>query len=101
MANLLDNAIKYTDGGGAIHVDTRRDAAAVIISVRDNGPGIPQTERSRVGTRFHRLDRSVPGWGLGLASVIAIARLHGGDLQLADASPGLIARLVLPAFDGS
>ena len=101
MANLLDNAIKYTDGGGAIHVDTRRGAAAVTISVRDNGPGIPQTERSRVGTRFHRLDRNVPGWGLGLASVIAIARLHGGDLQLADANPGLIARLVLPAFDGS
>ncbi len=99
MANLLDNAIKYTDVGGAIHVDTHRDAAAVTISVRDNGRGIPQAERARIGTRFHRLDRSVPGWGLGLASVIAIARLHGGDLQLEDANPGLIARLVLPALD--
>jgi signal transduction histidine kinase len=99
MANLLDNAIKYTDVGGAIHVDTRRAAAAVTISVRDNGHGIPLAERARVGTRFHRLDRSVPGWGLGLASVIAIARLHGGDLQLEDANPGLIARLVLPALD--
>jgi signal transduction histidine kinase len=99
MANLLDNAIKYTAAGGAIHVDTQRGPAAVAITVRDNGRGIPDEERTRVGTRFHRLDRSVPGWGLGLASVIAIARLHGGSLLLEDAAPGLIARLTLPALD--
>jgi signal transduction histidine kinase len=69
--------------------------------VRDNGCGIPIGERSRVGTRFHRLDRSVPGWGLGLVSVMAIARLHGGTLQLDDAAPGLIARLTLPALDSA
>ena len=101
MANLLDNAIKYTRTGGAVHVDTRRDAAAVTITVRDDGRGIPSSERTRVGTRFYRLDRSVPGWGLGLASVTAIARLHGGSLVLEDAEPGLIARLVLPAFDSA
>jgi signal transduction histidine kinase len=99
MANLLDNAIKYTGAGGAIHVNTQRSESAVAITVRDNGRGIPEAERSHVGTRFHRLDRSVPGWGLGLASVIAIARLHGGALQLDDAGPGLIARLTLPALD--
>jgi signal transduction histidine kinase len=101
MANLLDNAIKYTRTGGAVHVDTRRNAAAVTITVRDDGRGIPSSERTRVGTRFYRLDRSVPGWGLGLASVTAIARLHGGSLVLEDAEPGLIARLVLPAFDSA
>jgi signal transduction histidine kinase len=101
MANLLDNAVKYTDVGGAIHVDTQRNESAVAITVRDNGRGIPAAERPRVGTRFHRLDRSVPGWGLGLASVMAIARLHGGTLELDDAGPGLIARLTLPAFDGA
>jgi len=97
VANLIDNAIKYTPSGGAIHVDTRREDACVTLTVRDNGRGIPEEERARVGTRFYRLDRAVPGWGLGLASVLAIARLHGGSLQLEDAGPGLIARLVLPA----
>jgi signal transduction histidine kinase len=97
VANLIDNAIKYTPSGGAIHVDTRREGASVTLTVRDNGRGIPKEERTRVGTRFYRLDRAVPGWGLGLASVLAIARLHGGSLQLEDAGPGLIARLVLPA----
>jgi signal transduction histidine kinase len=96
VANLIDNAIKYTPSGGAIHVDTQRDGAFVTLTVRDNGRGIPEDERTRVGTRFYRLDRAVPGWGLGLASVLAIARLHGGSLQLEDAGPGLIARLVLP-----
>jgi signal transduction histidine kinase len=98
VANLIDNAIKYTPSGGAIHVDTRREGDSVSLTVRDNGRGIPEEERTRVGTRFYRLDRAVPGWGLGLASVLAIARLHGGSLQLEDAGPGLIARLVLPAI---
>lgn len=98
VANLLDNAIKYTPSGGEVHVDTRREGPSVTLTVRDNGRGIPEEERARVGTRFYRLDRAVPGWGLGLASVMAIARLHGGSLQLADAAPGLIARLVLPAL---
>ncbi len=97
VANLIDNAIKYTPKGGTVHVDTRRDGSSVTLTVRDSGRGIPEEERARVGTRFYRLDRAVPGWGLGLASVLAIARLHGGSLQLADAGPGLIARLVLPA----
>ncbi len=97
VANLIDNAIKYTPTGGAIQVDTRREGSSVTLTVRDNGRGIPEEERTRVGTRFYRLDRAVPGWGLGLASVLAIARLHGGSLQLEDAGPGLIARLVLPA----
>jgi signal transduction histidine kinase len=99
VANLIDNAIKYTPAGGAVHVDTRREGSAVTLTVRDNGRGIPIEERARVGTRFYRLDRAVPGSGLGLASVRAIARLHGGTLQLEDAAPGLIARLVLPVSE--
>ena len=72
VANLIDNAIKYTPSGGTIHVDTRREGTCVTLTVRDSGRGIPAEERTRVGARFYRLDRTVPGWGLGLASVLAI-----------------------------
>jgi len=67
--------------------------------VRDNGPGIPAEERPRVTERFYRLDhsRNLPGNGLGLSIVSAIATLHGGALQLEDAAPGLLARIVLPS----
>lgn len=101
VANLIDNAVKFTPSGGWVHLETRRDGASVSITIRDNGRGIPEDERERVGARFYRLDRAIPGWGLGLASVRAIARLHGGTLQLLDAQPGLLARLVLPALSES
>jgi signal transduction histidine kinase len=101
VANLIDNAIKYTPSGGRVHLETHRDGASVSITICDNGRGIPEDERERVGARFYRLDRAIPGWGLGLASVRAIARLHGGTLQLLDAQPGLLARLVLPALPDS
>ena len=66
--------------------------------VQDDGPGIPPAERPRVTERFYRLDqsRSLPGNGLGLSIVAATASLHWGKLELADAAPGLIARIVLP-----
>jgi signal transduction histidine kinase len=101
VANLIDNAIKYTPSGGRVHLETHREGASVSITVYDNGRGIPEDELERVGARFYRLDRAIPGWGLGLASVRAIARLHGGTLQLLDAQPGLLARLVLPALSDS
>jgi signal transduction histidine kinase len=101
VANLLDNAVKYTPSGGRIHVETHSEGSQVSISVRDSGRGIPEAVRAQVGTRFFRVDRSVPGSGLGLASVRAIAHLHGGSLELLDGAPGLIARLILPASSPS
>jgi signal transduction histidine kinase len=75
----------------------------VSIVVQDDGPGIPSDERSRVVDRFYRLDRSrsLPGNGLGLSIVTAIASLHWGRLYLEDAAPGLIARIVLPRAEGA
>jgi signal transduction histidine kinase len=100
-ANLIDNAVKYAGGGATIRVRATQERATVSILVQDDGPGIPPAERSRVIERFYRLDqsRSLPGNGLGLSIVAAIASLHRGKLYLEDASPGLAARIVLPRAD--
>jgi signal transduction histidine kinase len=98
VASLIDNAIKYAGPGATIEVGAYTQPQSVAIEVRDNGPGIPAPERPKVIERFYRLDqsRNLPGNGLGLSIVSAIATLHGGALQLEDASPGLLARIVLP-----
>jgi signal transduction histidine kinase len=94
VANLLDNAIKYTPAGG--HV-TLNGLPGPEITVADTGPGIPEAERERVLERFVRLgeDRSTPGNGLGLSLVSAVAKLHGARLRLEDNHPGLRVSLVL------
>jgi signal transduction histidine kinase len=98
VASLIDNAIKYAGGGATVEVSAQADPQGVVISVRDNGPGIPIDELPRVTERFYRLDqaRSLPGNGLGLAIVAAIAQLHGGQLRLEDGDPGLRASILLP-----
>jgi signal transduction histidine kinase len=105
MANLLDNAVKYTPSGGAIHLRAlRASPSEVELSVSDTGPGIPPADRERVIERFVRLEqsRTQPGSGLGLSLTAAVADAHGGRLELADGeatgdSPGLKATLLLPA----
>jgi len=99
VASLLDNALKYAGNGAAIVLRTEQLGDRVAIAVCDNGPGIPASEWARVRERFYRLDqsRNQPGNGLGLSIVEATAKLHDGELELADAGPGLSARLVLPA----
>ncbi|MDR3373144.1 MAG: ATP-binding protein [Ancalomicrobiaceae bacterium] len=100
VANLLDNALKYgrpAEGRAKILVSVTREAGAVLLSVADNGPGIPEADRARVLARFVRLEqsRNSPGSGLGLALVAAIARQHGAALMLSDAGPGLKATIEL------
>jgi signal transduction histidine kinase len=102
MANLLDNALKYGAGAGetpqAITVAAHRVDSEARIVVADRGPGIPEVERGHVLERFVRLEtaRSRPGFGLGLSLAAAVARLHGGTLQLEDNGPGLRVVLALP-----
>ncbi|HEV2112349.1 MAG TPA: HAMP domain-containing sensor histidine kinase [Gammaproteobacteria bacterium] len=96
VANLVENAIKYADGSPAIRVSVAVEPHQVSIVVEDKGPGVPAQERGRVTERFYRLESRVPGSGLGLSIVTAIAYLHQGRLQLEDAGPGLRARIVLP-----
>lgn len=93
IANLLDNAVKYTPEGGAIALRGRKTGTGQIeISVTDTGPGIPSEDRTRVLERFVRLDRSrhKPGVGLGLSLVHAIAEVHSATLSLDD-GPGAVS----------
>ncbi|MBX5454641.1 MAG: HAMP domain-containing protein [Acidobacteriia bacterium] len=97
FANLLDNAIKFSPPCGRIWLRGSM-ADQVVIEVADEGPGIPEAERTHAVERFYRGEaaRSTPGAGLGLALVQAVAQLHGGTLVLADNNPGLRAVITLP-----
>lgn len=97
MANLVDNALKYGGAGAVVRIGTQATQEHALVTVQDNGPGIPGAQRGRLGTRFLRLDRSTPGHGLGLASVGAIVALHGGHMRFDDAAPGLIVKMEFPA----
>jgi len=94
VSNLVDNAIKFTPPGGAVAIALGNDGGA-SIEVRDDGPGIPADERAAVLRRFHRGSSAAlaPGSGLGLSVVAAIVHLHGFDLVLDDAGPGLRATI--------
>lgn len=98
IANLLDNAIKFTPHGGRIAVSLTESGRRQVLCVADSGPGIPAADRTRVLDRFVRLDNnsSAPGSGLGLSLVAAVARLHGATFELGDNAPGLRATLVFP-----
>ncbi|MBN9147568.1 MULTISPECIES: ATP-binding protein [unclassified Nitrobacter] len=116
LANLVENAIKYgqpkpvaqplgADAAAAdrtILIEARHDGDRIILAVTDHGCGIPDADRKHAVERFVRLEtsRTLPGSGLGLSLASAVARLHGGDLTLDDAHPGLRATLSIPARNG-
>jgi signal transduction histidine kinase len=99
--NLLSNACRHATT--RVVLDVRRVGQRVLVTVVDDGPGIPAADRQRVFDRFTRLDdaraRDGGGTGLGLAIVRELVRLHGGGVHLADAGPGLRVTLNLPAAD--
>jgi signal transduction histidine kinase len=97
VANLLDNALKFSPPGGVIRVSAQMLSGVIRIEVADQGPGIPEPDRIRATERFFRGEqaRSTPGSGLGLSLVQAVAHLHGGEIQLLDAEPDLRAVLTL------
>jgi len=99
MANLIDNALKHGRAAGRVIVAVKQTTGDVVLSVADEGAGIPAAERPKVFRRFYRLERSrgTPGNGLGLSLVAAVARLHHAHIELVDNSPGLKVELHFPA----
>jgi signal transduction histidine kinase len=99
LANLLDTAIKFTPRGGHIRFALRACADGHEVSIADDGPGIPPDKRELVLGRRVRLDeaRELPGSGLGLSLVAAVTKLHGAQLRLEGAEPGLRVVLKFPA----
>ena len=97
LSNLVDNAIKYSDG--PIHIALSVTPLGVTLTVEDNGPGISAAWTRRATQRFRRLPSSgdLPGSGLGLSLVAAVARLHAAELTLTNRHPGLLARLTFSA----
>ena len=91
MSNLLENARKYAGVGKKIQLHLTKNSQGIQLSVSDNGPGIPDEDKSRVIGRFVRLEpgRSSSGNGLGLSLVAAVAKLHGANLKLENNHPGL------------
>ena len=98
LANLLDNAIKYTPEGGTVRVAIGAEGGKATLCVEDDGPGIPPELHGKVLERFFRLDasRTTPGSGLGLSLVAAVATLHNASLVLDDGHPGLKVTLAFP-----
>jgi two-component system, OmpR family, sensor histidine kinase TctE len=96
VANLVDNALRYTPRGGIVTVAIAWQDHRLTLRVEDNGPGIPEAERERVFERFYRLhDGASDGCGLGLAIVREIARSHGASVRLVSppSGPGLVVEV--------
>jgi signal transduction histidine kinase len=95
ISNLVDNAIKHGRAGGQVIVASENIDGRPVISIGDDGPGIPADEYEHVFKRFYRLEHSryTPGNGLGLSLVAAVARLHGARIEMLDNSPGLKLKL--------
>ncbi|WP_432907913.1 ATP-binding protein [Micromonospora matsumotoense] len=102
LGNLVDNAVRHARTRVVLAVEPATDGAYHLVSVTDDGPGIPVADRERVFRRFTRLDegraRDAGGAGLGLAIVRELVRRGGGTIDLADAAPGLVVRLRLPVL---
>lgn len=96
IANLLDNAIKYTPERGKIQVELQDSADKFILSIADSGAGIPPEYYEKVKERFFRMDKSrtTAGTGLGLSLVDAVVRMHGGFMEFSDNNPGLKVTLI-------
>ena len=98
MANLIDNAVKYTQVGSSVSVVIKKQNEEIFIIVADDGPGVKEEDYQRMLDRFVRLDpsRSLSGSGLGLSLVKAVVELHNGAIAFSDNNPGLRVQIAFP-----
>ncbi len=98
VINLVENGLRHAPPGSTIDIALVERPGEVVLTIADDGPGIPAEDREQVMRRFGRLERSLrsEGHGLGLPLVASIVRLHGGLLDLADAGPGLRVTISFP-----
>jgi signal transduction histidine kinase len=98
MSNLLDNALKHVPDGSRVDVRAGRQGGDLLLAVSDDGPGLAPADLARVTEPFYRAESSagVPGEGLGLSMVAAIAQVHGARIVFADNRPGLSVTLEFP-----
>ncbi len=97
LGNLIENALKYAQGGTRITLSAETAPNGIAFCVADDGPGIPEERRAEAQKKFGRLDpaRNIAGSGLGLSLVEAVAKLHGGTIVLEDNAPGLKITLTI------
>ena len=103
IANLMDNATKYTPAGGSIRIDLKRLNGKARLVITDSGPGIPAADREKVFQRFFRLEqsRTTPGNGLGMSLVAAVVTLHRMSIRLEDNRPGLRVVIEFPLCESA
>ncbi len=99
IANLLDNALKYTPAGGMVHLSTARNGEFIKVEIADTGTGIPERDIPHIFDRFYRGDksRSTTGSGLGLPLALALARAHNGNITVTGTDKGATFCLFLPS----
>ena len=103
--NLIDNAVKYTPAGGLVAVTLTADSREAVLTVRDNGIGIPEQDIAHIFDRFYRVDkarsRATGGTGLGLSIVRQMVQLHGGEITVTSAAnEGSVFTVTLPIRKG-
>lgn len=103
IANLIDNAVKFSPEGGEVRVGVERLGTDVVVEIRDQGPGLPAGFETRAFEPFARAQETAttPGHGLGLTLVQAIATRHGMKIRLRNATPGLRIEIRGRALDGA
>jgi two-component system, OmpR family, sensor histidine kinase KdpD len=101
LVNLLDNAFKYSDPSGPVHVSAEAADGTLAVEVADQGPGLPPGEEERAFEKFHRATTRHRGFGLGLPICRAIVTAHGGRIWAEPLAPrGVAFRFTLPLGEG-